>query len=110
MTNSSVSVVNDQSGYARNTYPPLQYVDPGNSSNVTTIEGKMIFDCPEDYNGPDIYDLTYSFGYGSLSAGHIDATLGDKTFGTLGQGTAEQNYMYGGGIVNTWDYADLNYT
>ena len=44
--------------------------------------------------------MTYSFGYGSLSAGHIDATRGDKTFGTLGQGTADQNYMYGGGIVN----------
>jgi len=28
--------------------------------------------------------MTYDFGYGKLSAGHIDATLGDKPFGTLG--------------------------
>ena len=34
---------------------------------------------------------------------------GDKTYGTLGQGTSEQNYMYGGGAVDTWNYDYNNY-
>jgi hypothetical protein len=33
-----------------------------------------------------IDDYYYFYGYGSLSGGHLDATKGDKTFGTLGQG------------------------
>lgn len=48
--------------------------------------------------------MTYEYGYGKLTGGHIDASLGDKPFGTIGQGTESQNYMYGGGVVDTWNY------
>jgi hypothetical protein len=33
----------------------------------------------------DITEFTYSFGYGSLSAGMLDIALGRKKFGVLGQ-------------------------
>jgi hypothetical protein len=47
--------------------------------------------------------LTYRWGYGALSAGDLDATKGDKAFGTLGQGSSGQfGWTPGGGMVNTW--------
>jgi len=84
--------------FPRNTYPNFTRKD----GNSTEIPGKDIFCDFENYNGPPIEDLSYNFGYGSFSGGHMDATLGDKTFGTLGQGTELQDYIYGGGVTDTW--------
>ena len=41
---------------------------------------------PDDYKGPklSISDMTYSFGYGKLSAGGLSSTTGGKSFGVLG--------------------------
>jgi hypothetical protein len=38
--------------------------------------------------------LTYTVGYGSLTAGHLDLTMSYKTFGTLGQGLAADQNTY----------------
>ena len=49
---------------------------------------------PSEYVGPALSDLSYTFGYGSLSAGHLDLTKADKSFGTLGQGIAADQSKY----------------
>lgn len=56
---------------------------------------------PPEYKGPtfnvnseDWGGLAYSFGYGSLSAGHLDLTKSDKSFGTLGQGDSADQSKY----------------
>lgn len=80
-TQSKVSVIDDQSSYSRNYYPDFKWETDG--INIT-VPGKDIFECEGAYTGAPPENMTYDFGYGKLSAGHIDATLGDKTFGTLG--------------------------
>ena len=50
---------------------------------------------PEPYTGPNFNtDLTFTYGYGALTAGHLDLTKSYKTFGTLGQGLAADQNTY----------------
>jgi len=56
------------------------------------VSGSTVIENCEDgvtggYDGYPIENMNYNFGYGKLSAGHIDPSLGDKPFGTIGQGT-----------------------
>jgi hypothetical protein len=66
---------------------------------------------PDPYTGPNFGDdLSYTYGYGALTAGHLDLTKSYKTFGTLSQGlAADQNTyddsLYSGdelGIIASW--------
>lgn len=57
--------------------------------NVTIPERPSApYPTPADYAGPklSISDMTYTFGYGKLSAGTLTSTGGGKSFGVLGQG------------------------
>jgi hypothetical protein len=88
-TNSSVAVINNQTSIARNTYPDFWYEIEGNN---ITVEGDLVIENCDDgetggYDGYPPENMTYEYGYGKLTGGHIDASLGDKPFGTLGQGT-----------------------
>ena len=170
---STVSVINDQSGYAPSTLPDFK-MDLDTSSPgtlVRTIPGKVIMDelgdkyaehfrmskantwykeyChwwnldqTEEYQTAqkaslfssssgsfynynytaynefnnvypitihdlsfDITSLTYDFGYGKLSAGHIDPAKGKKQFGVLGQDAAISTGTYKGASDN-WNYSN----
>ena len=63
---------------------------------------------PPEYKGPTMGPsyLSYTIGYGLLTAGHLDLTKSDKSFGTLGQGIAadQSNYMQNKneGVVDYW--------
>lgn len=63
---------------------------------------------PEPYTGPNFdSDLSFTYGYGSLMAGHLDLTMSYKTFGTLGQGLAADQNTYDSsttdlGVVASW--------
>lgn len=43
------------------------------------------------YQGIDLSQYTYDFGYGKLSAGHLDFSKNAKNFGTLGQSERSEN-------------------
>lgn len=105
-SSSTVQVVNNQTDYLRNTFPDFWYMD---GSTTKSVSGKDIWGCDTPYEGPNPSDMNYILGYGKLTGGHLDGMKGDKTFGTLGQGTEDQNYMYGGGAVDTWNYDYNNY-
>ena len=50
---------------------------------------------PQPYTGPSLDDtLSYTYGYGALTAGHLDLTKSYKNFGTLGQGLAADQNTY----------------
>jgi hypothetical protein len=74
-------VINNQSSYLRNTFPDFWYMD---GTENKTEAGADIWGCETPYEGPQPSNMNYSYGYGTLTAGHLDGTLGDKTYGTLG--------------------------
>lgn len=63
---------------------------------------------PEPYTGPSLDDnISYTYGYGALTSGHLDLTKSYKTFGTLGQGLAADQNTYDDsttdlGVVASW--------
>lgn len=61
---------------------------------------------PQAYTGPQFDDLTITYGYGALTAGHLDLTMSYKTFGTLGQGLAADQNTYDDSKVDLGVLAD----
>lgn len=55
----------------------------------------------------DITQLTYDFGYGKLSAGHLDVAKGKKRFGVLGQhARVDANLGNYKGASDNWNYSN----